>query len=197
MSSGSSLRWDPANLHFRFEIPNQRQRLKDLMIYVSNSCLDDSKYSNVKLLKILFFSDFEAYGRYGTPITGMPYRRLPFGPAPADYETIQQEMVRDRLIRIVDSKVYDLSRQRVLPLTEPKLEVFSGNEIAIVAKWIREFWGMSAKRVSEYSHSKAPWRLARKSELIPYEAVFISDEPVTYEDVDRVKELAARYGWKL
>jgi hypothetical protein len=35
------------------------------------------------------------------------------------------------------------------------------------------------------------------SAFIPYEAVFISDEPVTIEDVERVKELATRYGWKM
>ena len=41
------------------------------------------------------------------------------------------------------------------------------------------------------------WKIAAEGKLIPYEAVFISDEPVTFEDVATVKELAAKYGWKL
>jgi ABC-type Na+ transport system ATPase subunit NatA len=54
---------------------------------------------------------------------------------------------------------------------------------------------MTAKAVSEYSHGMA-WKLAELNELIPYEAVFISDDPVTNEDVAHARELAARYGWK-
>ena len=52
------------------------------------------------------------------------------------------------------------------------------------------------KEVKTYSHGRA-WEIAKEGELIPYEAVFISDEPVTFEDVEMVKELAAKYGWKL
>ena len=41
------------------------------------------------------------------------------------------------------------------------------------------------------------WKIAKDGELIPYEAVFISDDPVTFEDIDLVRQLAAKYGWKL
>jgi hypothetical protein len=81
-------------------------------------------------------------------------------------------------------------------MREPDLDVLSARDISIVAGWIRFFWNKTAKEVSEYSHGKA-WKIAAESELIPYEAVFISDEPVTFEDVARTKELAAKYGWKL
>lgn len=191
-----SLRFDPSRLHFEFPIPDRDSRFKELMLYVSDECLDDPTYSKTKLFKILFFSDFEAFGRYGVPITGMPYKKWPFGPAPAAYQRIQTEMLRDRVIRIVQKKVYDYAQQRVLPLKDPNIDMFSAREISVVAGWIRFFWNKSAKEVSRYSHGKA-WKLARENEGIPYEAVFISNEPVSFGDVDRVKELAAEYGWKL
>lgn len=187
---------DPSRLHFEFPIANREARFKELVLYISRECADDSTYSKVKLLKILFFSDFESYGVYGTPITGMPYRKLPYGPCPVDYPRIQEEMLQNKLIKIFSRRVYEHSSQRVLPLREPMLEMLSGRDVSIVAGWIRFFWNKTAKEVSEYSHGKA-WKIARESELIPYEAVFISDEPVTFEDVDRAKELAAKYGWKL
>ena len=144
----------------------------------------------------LFYSDFEAYGRYGVPITGRPYRKFPFGPAPAGFQRIQEEMLQDCLIRVVKRPVYDHAMQRILPLEDSNIENFSAPQISIVDRWIRFFWNMRAKEVSRYSHGNA-WKLADMGEFIPYEAVFISDERVTYEDVERVRDLASEHGWKV
>jgi hypothetical protein len=187
---------DASGLHFEFPISNKEARFKELVLYVSDACIDDPTYSKVKLLKILFFSDFESYGVHGTPITGMPYRKLPYGPCPVDFPRIQEEMLRNNQIKIFSRRVYEHSSQRLLPLQKPTFDAVSGRDISIVDGWIRFFWNKTAKEVSEYSHGKA-WKVATESELIPYEAVFISDEPVTFEDVDRAKELAKKYGWTL
>jgi hypothetical protein len=196
MTETHALIWDPSQLHFEFPMPNKEARFKELVLYITDACLDDTSFSKLKLLKILFFSDFESYGKYRAPITGMPYRKLPFGPAPADFPRIQEEMLRDRQIRIVKRRVFDYSGQRILPMEEPILDLLSGRDISIVDGWIQFFRHMTAKEVSAYSHGKA-WQIAGDSQLIPYEAVYISNEPVTFEDVEMVRELAARYGWKI
>lgn len=190
-----SFHWDPSKLHFEFPIPNRETRLKALVLYIAHQCLDDPTFSRTKLYKILFYSDFESYGRYRVPITGIVYKKFPFGPAPAAFGRFQDEMLRDRLIRIVKRRVYDHDRQRVLPLQDPDSTMFSGGEISIVETWIRFFWNKSANEVSRFSHGKA-WKLATMGEPIPYDAVFISDDPVTYDEVERVKELAKLHGWK-
>ncbi|MGH9721463.1 MAG: Panacea domain-containing protein [Bryobacteraceae bacterium] len=187
---------DLPNLHYQFPLKDRDARSKELILYIAHECVDDPRFTKLKLFKILFYSDFESYGRYRVPITGMPYRKAPFGPAPATYTQLEAEMIRDRQISIVTRRVYDHSSQRLFPLQEPTFDFLSARDIAIVNGWIRHFWGWTARRVSEYSHGKA-WKVAGESELIPYESVFISDEPVTFEDVARAKELAAKYGWKL
>jgi hypothetical protein len=84
----------------------------------------------------------------------------------------------------------------VPPLQDPNFDLFSARDIAIVGEWMRFFWGKTAREISRFSHGK-PWKLAQDSQLIPYEAVFISNEPVSFEDVARVKELAAQHHWKI
>jgi hypothetical protein len=190
-----SFQWDPTRLHFEFPIQNREARLKGLVLYISHQCLDDPTFSRTKLFKVLFYSDFEAYGRFRKPITGIPYKKFPFGPAPAQFTRLQDEMLRDRLIRVVKRRVYNYDQQRVLPLEDPEPAMFSGPEISIVETWIRFFWNKPAKEVSRYSHGMA-WKLANMGESIPYDAVFISDERVTFDDVERVNQLATRYGWK-
>jgi hypothetical protein len=186
---------DPANLHFDFPIADRDSRFKELLLYVSNACLDDPTYSRVKLLKIAFFSDFESYGVHGSPITGMPYRKLPFGPCPVDFPRLQAEMIANKQIKISARRVYEHSSQRILPLQEPTFNLLSARDVSIVEGWIRFFWNNTAREFSEYSHGNA-WKITSDSELIPYEAVFISDEPVTFEDAARAKELAAEHHWK-
>jgi len=161
-----SLQWDPSKLHFDFPIQNRESRLKALVVYISHQCLDDPTYSRTKLFKVLFYSDFEAYGRHGAPITGIPYKKFPFGPAPAAFNRLQDEMLSDHLIRIVKRRVYDQERQRILPLQEPDFNLFSGREISIVETWIRFFWNKTAKEVSRYSHGKA-WKLANLGDPDP------------------------------
>jgi len=185
-----------STLHYEFPLKDKDARFKEVVVYISDRCVDDPTYSKIKLLKILFFSDFESFGRYGVPITGMPYRKMPYGPAPVDFPRLQEEMIRDHQIKIYSRRVYDYSSQRLIPLQEPKLELLQARDISILEGWIRLFWNETAKRISEYSHGKA-WKLAKDAALIPYEATFISDEPVTFEDVDRLKELAAKFGWEL
>ncbi len=190
----SSFPWDPSKLHFEFAIPNKETRLKALVLYVSWKCRSDSSFSETKLYKILFYSDFEVYGRYRLPITGTRYKKFPFGPAPANFKRLQDEMLGDRLIRVVKHKVHDHVRQCVLPLQDPGPVMFSEREMSVVDKWILFFWNKTAKEVSRFSHGKA-WKLANMGDPIPYDAVFISDDPVTYDEVEKVKELAKQHGW--
>jgi Protein of unknown function (DUF4065) len=187
--------WDPSKLHFEFPFPDREHRFRELILYVSQRCENDPTFSAVKLNKILFYADFEAFAFYGKPITGMAYQKLPQGPAAKAMKRILGEMQRDNLVRVEPQKVHGYDRERVVPIRPPAPGIFSTEEIDIVEKHVRLFWNMTAKAVSDYSHGMA-WKLANENELIPYEAVFISDDPVTMEDVAHARELATRYGWK-
>ncbi|MGA2714678.1 MAG: Panacea domain-containing protein [Bryobacteraceae bacterium] len=187
--------FDPSKLHFEFSIPDRSHRFAELILYIADRCESDPTFSAVKLNKILFYSDFEAFARLGVPITGVAYQKLPQGPAAKAMKRVLTEMEQEHLIRVVPDKVHGYARDRVVPIRPPAPGIFPTEQIDIVEKYVRRFWNMTAKAVSEYSHGMA-WKLAELNELIPYEAVFISDDPVTNEDVAHARELAARYGWK-
>jgi hypothetical protein len=199
MNEPSSTRppFDPAKLHFEVRLPNQEYRFSQLILFIAERCKKDPTFSAIKLNKILFYSDFEAYARLGTPITGVAYQKLRLGPAPQAMPRILDEMQQDKLIRIVRQVVRGAAaRDRVVPIRPPADPIFDREEIDIVEQYIRLFWERSATWVSKYSHGMA-WKLAQLNELIPYDAVFISDAPITQAEVDHVKELATEHGWNL
>src|SRR5690348_13035382 len=123
---------NPSNLHFEFPIKNRDARLKELVMYVAHACVNDATYNRTKLLKILFHSDFESYGTYREPITGIPYKKLPYGPCPVDFPRIQEEMVRDRLIHVHRQRIHDFTSYRLFPLQDPSFEYLKARDTFIV-----------------------------------------------------------------
>ena len=53
----------------------------ELIVLIASLSRDDPAFGDVKLNKLLFFSDFLAYTNLGQPITGAEYQKLDFGPA--------------------------------------------------------------------------------------------------------------------
>src|ERR1035437_1475045 len=61
--------------------PND-DKLRELVLYIATASEGDEPFGKVKLNKILFFADFEAYRRFVRSITGHEYQKLAQGPAP-------------------------------------------------------------------------------------------------------------------
>lgn len=185
----------PPTFNFLTEIPDGEDRLRELILYIAGRCDRDSRFGATKLNKILLFADFFAYFRRRRPITGVEYIRLPNGPAPRRMKPVTDDMAArgEIAVRVVQDGKFQ--QKRIVPLRPPNLGLFSADDIAIVDEMIQNLWGRTATAVSELSHGIA-WRVAGDRAPIPYEAVFLSDEPLTEYDIARTHELAQRYGWR-
>jgi hypothetical protein len=180
---------------YRFSDGDGEARLRELILYVSAESQSDPKFGATKLNKILWWSDFLAYGQRGKPITGVEYMRLPQGPVPKRYLPVSEWMQQagELGISVVPTRG-GYTQKRPVALRPANLSVFSAAEIAIVNQVIGMLRSKTAKGVSTLSHGKA-WEVATDKESIPYEAVFLSDEPITREDRARTKELARIHHW--
>lgn len=169
-------------------------KFKELVLYVSQKCANDPRFGSVKLNKILYFSDFLAFAHYGEPITGMEYFKLQHGPAPRRLVPIREQMKRDGDLGIQALPIGSGVEQRPVNLRAPDLSVFSAREIALVDAVIEFFSKHTGRTISDLSHRMSGWKAARLEETIPYETVFMSEEPLTEADIIRGREIAADYG---
>jgi hypothetical protein len=171
-------------------------KLRELMVYVAERSMEDPSFGATKLNKILFFSDFYAYGKYGKPITGATYQRLERGPAPRQLMPIQNELEHRGDAIVVEREHFNLRQKRLIPLRQANLAIFSAEEISLVDEVIEALRLKSAAGVSALSHEvTVGWQIAGDREEIPYEAVFLSNEEPTPTDVRRALELARQHGW--
>ena len=83
---------DPSKLHFVFALPESERRFRELLLYICEKSATDPKFGATKLNKILYFSDFLAFARYGKPITGFEYQRERNGPVPKRLVSIRNQM---------------------------------------------------------------------------------------------------------
>jgi len=185
-----------ADVHYTFDVPRGRQRFRELIVYASAQCADDPHFGSTKLNKILFYADFRAFERLGEPITGLAYFALPEGPAPYLMRPVRRELEREGAIGIEEKVVGNHTQIRTIARREAHLDLFTKGELAIVDEVIEELRPKTARQVSEESHGVA-WRTRMIEGLIPYEAVFYSDEDATPQDIAEARELNERYGWGL
>lgn len=169
-------------------------RFKELVLYICQKCATDPKFGATKLNKILYFADFMAYARFGKPITGFQYQREKNGPVPTRLVPIREQMIATGELALQPVKLVSGSVQkRLVNLREPKLELFTAQEISLVDSIIEELRGHTADEVSDLTHRMVGWQVVAPGENIPYETVFVSAEPLTESDLVRAKELAERH----
>jgi Protein of unknown function (DUF4065) len=172
-------------------------KFKELVLYVCEKSATDRNFGATKLNKILFLSDFWAYAYLGKPITGVEYMKLPFGPAPRPLLPIRKQMERDGELAIQETTLDpEMARKRPVNLRAADLSEFSGEEIAWVDKVLDFCKTATAQGISRYTHRWQGWKAASDGETIPYETVFISEEPLTEFEIARGKEVAARIAKK-
>ncbi len=184
------------NLTFEFPDLEGKERLRELILYISKKCASDPTFGATKLNKLLFYSDFFSYFRFGEPIAGLEYQKLPNGPAPKQLVPVRERMLQDREIEIQKPAFFNKQQHRCVPLREPDLARFKGRDIALLDEMIEGFWGKTATEVSELSHQRA-WRIAKDRDSIPYQAIFLSDDDdLTDAELSRVGELNRVHQWE-
>lgn len=181
-------------LTYEVSLPERDRRLKELIVYIANKCEDVPTFCSTALNKILWAADFMSFQNRGKPITGEKYQRLEHGPAPLRMMPIRRELEDNQEIHIRLKDYKGKQQKRVIALRDADLTMFTGDEIAIVDEAIQYLSTMTGTQISEWSHMRA-WKTHNDGDLLPYEAVFLSDERPSAGDISRTEELAKRFGW--
>ncbi len=171
------------------------EKLGELILYVSQKSALDPKFGSIKLNKILYLADFLAFGGWGEPITGVEYQHLRMGPAPKRFLPIRDELRSRGDLQIQEVPLKNgNTQQRTVTIRQPKLEMFTGREIALIDNVIEALAGFDADGASELSHRFVGWKMTKINAPIPYGSIFLSDEPLSEAEILRGRELAREFG---
>lgn len=171
----------------------REEKLRELIVYVAEKSTEDRWFGAVKLNKLLYYADFAAFRRLGTPITGADYRKLPEGPAPRQLLRARDSLIADGSIDIESRPVLGYVQQRVVPLRHARGELFTPDELAIADEVVAALQSFTGRQVSEMSHDEPGWKSVGDYETIPYTTAWLSAEQLTQEQVEHGLEVAKRH----
>ena len=149
------------------------RKFAELLLYAAKRLAVDPAGGAVKLSKVLFFAEFAHMRRHGRPISGAEYQKLQFGPEPRRLVPVRQRLLEQGSARMVDEMYQGLMQERLVPLREPDLTLFSAEELGIVDSVAGELYGATATDASLMSHEEIGWQMVDERETIPYEAAFL------------------------
>jgi hypothetical protein len=169
------------------------RKLAELILYVSRKCASDPKFGATKLNKILYLSDFWAYGQFGHAITGVEYCHRDQGPAPTRLVPIRRYLERKESLMV--QKVHlkgGRCQHRTISLRDPILDDFSNKELSLVDSVISYTANWDSDDASEFTHEMVGWKITEMDEPIPYATIFLSDEPLAEWEIKKAEEISKR-----
>jgi hypothetical protein len=175
-----------------------KTRFENLVLYLSSKSTDDEGYGKVKLNKLLFRADFEAYRLLGASISGEEYKRQELGPVAAHLPSLLRRFEEGGVLTIEEIPAGPYVRL-VPTLGEgyaPNLSVFEQSEVEIIDRSLAELRAHGAKSVSEWSHEESVgWRLTPTNQVIPYDTSIIVSEPPPEKTLARLRERVLSGNW--
>jgi hypothetical protein len=158
------------------------EKLRELILLISEWSQSDPKFGAIKLNKLLFHSDFSAFLTFGEPITGQDYFALPQGPAPRRLKPVTEKMKKEEELAYKNVPYHGYTQQRPLALRTADVSAFTPQEIKLVHQTVQKFWTMSATEISDHSHLFLGWKVAREGEVIPYSTALIGRRGPTEQE---------------
>jgi len=122
-----------------------------------------------KLMKLLYYVDFDHFEKHGKSITGATYRKLPHGPVPDKAQQLIAAMAKNGLVQEVKAKRADYPQHRLITQERFDASRFSGDEMQTLEKVAEKWEDATAKQIEAASHAEAPWQATKDGARIDHE----------------------------
>jgi hypothetical protein len=177
------------------EVRPDEAKFGELLLLVAEELADDRFGGATKVNKVLYFAEFAHVRETGYPITGMPYRKLPNGPAPRHLRPARERLVRQGAAEVVTERVLGYEQHRLRPLRAARREMFTEVELRAVDDAVALLRGRTGSEASDLSHREPGWRMVEDGEDIPFVTAYLPQEqpPPSERMRARMREFAADY----
>jgi len=140
------------------------KKLGELIYYIVSKLKETF---TVKLMKILWYSDFLNYKINRKGLSGLVYLHEQYGALPIRYEEILE--IFPDLIEIQKIEFEENIGKKFIPKKYKKLSLLSDEEKKVVDKVVNKFKHKSGRELSEIMHDEIAYKKSKNKEFISYE----------------------------
>lgn len=165
------------------QAPDYKKYKQMILAYLRGAKESKKILKKTKLAKLLCLADFAWYYKHLESISGMPYRKIEFGPVPDAYFRALQELEDDGSIAVKREKndgkdMYMISETRGSAKTA--LDTISKDEMKFIHKVWKRWEKANTQEIVKFTHGQLPYTVAFEGEIIPYELITQEDPEHVY-----------------
>jgi transcriptional regulator with XRE-family HTH domain len=163
-------------------IPDLAKYKHMIISYLRMHLSGDGKIPKTKLAKLLYLADFSWFYNHLESMSGMQYRKIPYGPVPDAFFRAIDELEETGKI-IIERKTSEGKDMFLISESDSnkneKIQTLSADESSLMKKIATKWKDKKTNEIVNFTHNQLPYFLCRDNELIPYELI-------TQEDPDKV-----------
>jgi len=148
------------------------EKYKNVILFFANK-VQNNTLGKLKMMKLLYFLDFDFFEKYEKSVTGDEYLRFENGPVPRMAEKILKEMAGNE-IKITKRKIgagYN-DQHHISPLQEFNLKLFTKEELLMMEEIADKWEKFSGADMKNASHGEAPWIATKPNDIIDYNLAY-------------------------
>jgi uncharacterized phage-associated protein len=148
------------------------KKYKNAIIFFAQK-IQNGTLGKLKLMKLLYYLDFDFFEKYGKSITGDEYLRFENGPVPRMAEKIIKEM-DGKDIKITRRKIKEglNDQQHIEALSDFDINVFTKEELVMLEEIASKWEKFSGSEMKAATHGEAPWISTNPDEVIDYNLAY-------------------------
>jgi len=164
-------------------VPNIMKYKHMILTYLRMNLSKDKKIPKTKLAKLLYLADFAWYYDHFESMSGMPYRKINYGPVPDMFFRAIDELEEDGKI-LIDRKIHEGKEMFLISESDSnineKVQSLSDEENDLMKKIGAKWKDKKTEEIVNFTHNQLPYFLCRENELIPYELITQEDPDLVY-----------------
>jgi len=158
------------------------KKYKNAILFFANR-IKNGTLGKLKMMKLLYFLDFDFFEKYGQSVTGDEYLRFDNGPVPRNAKKLLEEM-NGKEIKITHRQTGEglHDQQHIEALKNFDLSVFEKEELIMIEEVADKWERFSGSEMKSATHGEAPWIATIPDGVIDYNLAYYRNK---YGEMDK------------
>jgi Protein of unknown function (DUF4065) len=169
---------------------NPPDRTEELIIYIASRLQDKPNYGSILLGKSLCLIDSMNYLKRGNPISELEYIKQELGPTPtpAKFLSVRTKLENEGELEKIEVDYFGRKQIRYIAKRQPNVDVFEKDEIVLINDVLESLGDVSAKGISDYTHTFISWIFANHMENLPFYTFLLTNKEPDLSDYEWAKK---------
>ena len=151
-----------------------------ILAYLRLAANTKGSVTKTKLAKLLYLADFGWFYDKMESMSGMPYRRITYGPVPDMYFRALDELEENGKIAINRTEDGHILISENQSNAKNSLDQINDTEMVLIKKIAVKWRDKKTAEIVNFTHNQLPYKICEENEIIPYGLITQEDPGHVY-----------------